>query len=73
MNKYFYVKNQRLAKYLYSLGFDKTSEFKNYQEIWKFQKSDALQEALDFYSYIRDKNKKSGDDNYEKTGIRGMQ
>lgn len=69
MKRYFYVKNQRLAKYLYSVGFDKTSEYKDNQEIWKFEKSGALQEALDFYSYIREKTKKSGDDNYDITGI----
>lgn len=72
MEKYFYVKNQRLAKYLYSVGFDKTSEYKDNQEIWKFEKSDALQEALDFYSYIRNKTKKSGDDSYENTRIQRL-
>lgn len=69
MKRYFYVKNQRLAKYLYSVGFDKTSEYKDNQEIWRFEKSDVLQEALDFYSYIRNKTKKSGDDNYDITGV----
>lgn len=52
----FYVKSKRLSKYLYSLGFDKKSEFENGKEIWLFEKSKALQEALDFYFYMRKKN-----------------
>lgn len=57
MDKIFYAKSKRLAKYLYSLGFPKESEVIEQNEIWKFQKSNALQEALDFYFYMREKNR----------------
>lgn len=52
MEKYI-VKNKRLAKYLYSLGFDRTQLYKDNNEYWEFIKSDAFQEALDFYFYMR--------------------
>lgn len=56
-NKY-RVKNKRLSKYLYSLGFDRECYFDdNKTEYWLFDKSDTLKEALDFYFYMRDKNK----------------
>ena len=43
---------------LYSLGFDKESYIKKKQkENWRFKKSDALQEALDFYFYMRKREK----------------
>lgn len=51
------VKNKRLSKYLYSLGFNRESCFDNKIEYWLFDKSDALQEALDFYFYMRQKNR----------------
>ncbi len=56
-NKY-KVKNKRLSKYLYSLGFNReyyTDD--NKIEYWLFDKSDVLKEALDFYFYMRDKNR----------------
>ena len=52
MNKY-KVKNKRLSKYLYSLGFDRESVFENKTEYWLFNNSDAFKEALDFYFYMR--------------------
>ena len=56
-NKY-KVKNKRLSKYLYSLGFNRESYFDNGIEYWLFDKSNTFQEALDFYFYMRQKNKK---------------
>lgn len=47
----------RLMRYLYSLGFDKQSVIKNNNEYWLFEKSDELQEALNFFFYMRKKNK----------------
>ena len=55
-NKY-KVKNKRLSKYLYSLGFDRETYFDNKIEYWLFDKSNSLQEALDFYFYMRNKNR----------------
>ena len=58
MEKKYKVKNKRLSKYLYSLGFDREYYFDNKNiEYWLFDKSDALQEALDFYFYMREKNR----------------
>lgn len=56
-NKY-KVKNKRLSKYLYSLGFNRECYFdENKMEYWLFDKSNELGEALDFYFYMRDKNR----------------
>ena len=55
-NKY-KVKNKRLSKYLYSLGFNREYIVENSNEYWLFTKSDELQESLDFYFYMRQKNK----------------
>ena len=52
------IKNKRLSKYLYSLGFDKKTIIREKNEYWVFEKSDALQEALDFYFYMRKKTRK---------------
>lgn len=58
MNKdFFRVNNTRLSKYLYSLGFDKQSEFINGKETWLFEKSEDLQESLDFFFYMRKRKK----------------
>lgn len=59
MNKdYFNVSSVRLMRFLYSLGFEKESYFtKQNKENWRFEKSDALQEALDFFFYMRNKNR----------------
>ena len=51
------IKNKRLAKYLYSLGFERICKQENFIEYWLFEKSDALNEALDFYFYMRKKNR----------------
>ena len=56
MNKY-KVKNKRLSKYLYSLGFDRESVVENKTEYWLFNNSDAFKEALDFYFYMRKRNR----------------
>ena len=58
MNKY-RCESVRLFRYLYSLGFDKKSIEYNNQEAWLFNKSNELQEALDFYFYMRKKLKES--------------
>jgi len=58
MNEYFRANNTRLSKFLYSLGFDKKSEMINDKETWIFEKSNNLQEALDFFFYMRKKIRK---------------
>ena len=50
------IKNKRLAKYLYSLGFNRECGFEE-KEYWLFFKSSELEEALDFYFYMRRKNR----------------
>ena len=57
-NDYYNVSSVRLTRFLYSLGFEKESYYntKN-KENWKFKKSEMLKEALDFYFYMRKKNK----------------
>lgn len=50
---YFKCKSVRLCRYLYSLGFDKKSIFDDDKESWLFEKSDRLQQALDFFFYMR--------------------
>ena len=57
-NDYYNVSSVRLMRFLYSLGFEKESYYntKN-KENWKFKKSEMLTEALDFYFYMRKKNK----------------
>lgn len=58
MDKYYNVSSIRLMRFLYALGFEKESYINNKQkENWRFIKSDALQEALDFYYYMRNKNR----------------
>ena len=56
--KYFNVSSVRLMRFLYSLGFNKESYINsNGKENWIFEKSNDLQESLDFYFYMRKKNK----------------
>lgn len=56
MNKNIFRANSlRLARFLYSLGFDKVSKYDNGKEYWEFEKSSALEEALDFYFTFRKK------------------
>lgn len=50
------IKNKRLAKYLYSLGFERECRFEE-NEYWLFRKSSELNESLDFYFYMRKKNR----------------
>lgn len=59
-NDYYNVSSVRLMRFLYSLGFEKESYYTNKnKENWRFKKSSALQEALDFYFYMRKKNNRS--------------
>lgn len=44
-------------RYLYSLGFEKTSGFENGKEYWTFEITNELNESLDFYFYMRKKLK----------------
>lgn len=56
--KYYNVSSVRLMRFLYSLGFDKESYVNlKGKENWRFNKSKDLKEALDFYFYMRNKNK----------------
>ena len=57
MENNYKVKNKRLSKYLYSLGFNRENYFDNGIEYWLFEKSNELQEALDFYFYMRQKTR----------------
>lgn len=50
--------NKRLSKYLYSLGFERECRYINEKEYWFFQESSDLKESLDFYFYMRRKNRK---------------
>ena len=59
MDKFNYkVKNKRLSKYLYSLGFDRKcfADAEN-REYWMYEESNNFREALDFYFYIKKKNR----------------
>ena len=48
----------RLCRYLYGLAFDKESAFdKDNKEYWLFDKTSNLQESLDFFFYMRKKNR----------------
>lgn len=51
------IKNKRLSKYLYSLGFERESVKDQQIEYWIFKKSEVLQEALDFYFEMRKKTR----------------
>lgn len=57
--KNFRCESIRLMRFLYSLGFEKTSVFddKTGEEYWLFEKTDMLQESLNFYFYMRKKNR----------------
>lgn len=57
ISNYTKIKSKRLSKYLYSLGFDRDSKHEDGNEIWLYRKSEALNEALDFYFYFRNKMK----------------
>lgn len=47
----------RLMRFLYSLGFEKESVKEEKNEYWLFEKSNELQESLNFFFYMRKKNK----------------
>lgn len=52
----FKCKSIRLCRFLYSLGFEKQSQFdETGTEYWLFKKSNELQESLDFFFYMRKK------------------
>lgn len=57
--KYFRCESIRLMRFLYSLGFEKKSVIDEHtkDEYWIFEKTDKLQESLNFYFYMRKKNK----------------
>jgi len=58
--QYYNVSSVRLMRFLYALGFEKESYFtKQNKENWRFEKSDVLQEALDFFFYMRKKINRS--------------
>jgi len=52
------IKNKRLSKYLYSLGFDRKCIIENGAEKWEYMDSNELQESLEFYFYMRKRNRK---------------
>ena len=56
MAKYI-VRNKRLAKYLYSLGFERESSYIDKKEVWIFNRTENLHESLNFYFYMRKKNR----------------
>lgn len=57
MKEYFCVSSTRMAKFLYSLGFDKESFYnKDGKEKWRFEKSNELLVAVDFYKKMRELN-----------------
>lgn len=57
MNKRtFNASSVRMMRFLYALGFEKESYFNSHgKENWRFEHTDALQESLDFYFYMRKK------------------
>ena len=58
MKQKFKCESIRLCRYLYSLGFSKESKFnKKNHEYWLFEKTDLLQNALNFYFSMRNKLK----------------
>ena len=59
--KYYRACSLRLMRYLYGLGFDKTSDFYNGKESWIFERSPELDEALKFFFYMRKKIRDKAD------------
>lgn len=57
MNNKYRCESVRLCRFLYGLGFDKESIIYRGQEAWLFEKSNELQEALDFFFIMRKKLK----------------
>lgn len=56
-NTIFRCDSIRLMRFLYSLGFEKKSIKEGENEYWEFEKSNELQEALNFFFYMRKKQK----------------
>ena len=57
MSEKYRCESVRLCRYLYSLGFDKESIWINGKENWLFDRSQELQECLDFFFSLRRKLK----------------
>lgn len=56
MKNKFKCESIRLCRFLYGLGFDKESRFdKTGTEYWLFERSQDLQESLNFFFYMRKK------------------
>ena len=56
MNNKYKCESVRLCRFLYSLGFDKDSQFdENNNEYWLFERSQDLQKSLDFFFSMRRK------------------
>ena len=63
MNNKYKCESVRLCRFLYSLGFNKESRFdKNNKEYWLFERSQELQNSLDFFFSMRKKLKIGVDD-----------
>lgn len=57
-NNFFNVSSIRLMRFLYSLGFEKESYINSHgKENWRFARTKNLEEALEFYFYMREKNR----------------
>ena len=58
MKDKYVVNNQRQKNYLYCLGFNYTTQrdkFNDSKDIWLFDKTNELLEAIDFYCKFRNK------------------
>ena len=54
LNNKYKCESVRLCRFLYSLGFDKESKFdENGKEYWLFERSQYLQNSLDFFFVMR--------------------
>lgn len=52
------VNNERQKNYLYSLGFDyiiQRDKFNSDKDVWVFDRTEMLLEAIDFYCKFRNK------------------
>ena len=59
MNNKYKCESVRLCRFLYSLGFDKESKTDiNNNEYWLYEKSNDLQNSLNFFFAMRKKLKK---------------
>lgn len=55
---YYNVSSIRLMRFLYALGFKKKSYINSKgKENWRFEKSNDLQESLNFFYYMRNKHR----------------